>query len=118
MELRLVRPAKPGCRMCFAALACVLSLTTGLARAEAASTSEEVGYAVGSTMRDIGHGARDVGRDIGHGAAEFGRGVGHAAKGAVHAVGDAGREVGHAARDGSKALVRGIKGEGVAGHGE
>ncbi|MCK9260175.1 MAG: hypothetical protein M0P63_10470 [Azoarcus sp.] len=94
----------------------VMTLSAGcvFAASAAASTSEEVGHAVGSTLREVGQDASEVGREIGHGAVELGRGVGAAAKDAVSTVGKGAREAGHAARDGTKALVRGIKGEPAA----
>ncbi|NMG77626.1 hypothetical protein [Aromatoleum diolicum] len=79
------------------------------------STAAAVGHTVGGTMRDIGTGARDAGREVGHGAAEAGRNIGHTVRDAAvvtwHGIGDAGRAIGRTARDGSKAFVRGLKGE-------
>lgn len=109
------QPARVAVVAATAVLLVGAALYAGQAAAEPASTSEQVGYTVGSTMRQIGHGARDIGRGIGEGAAKFGRNVGGVAREVGVAVGNAGRSVGHAARDGSKALVRGLKGEGEAG---
>lgn len=79
------------------------------------STAEGVGHTVGGTMRDIGTGARDAGREVGHGAADAGRNIGHTVRDAAvvtwHGIADAGRAIGRTVRDGSKAFVRGLKGE-------
>jgi len=79
------------------------------------STAAAVGHTVGGTMRDIGTGARDAGREVGHGAADAGRNIGHTVRDAAvvtwHGIADAGRAIGRTVRDGSKAFVRGLKGE-------
>lgn len=86
------------------------------------STAEDVGHATGSTVRDIGTGAREAGREIGEGAAETGREIGQAGRSVGHTVRDAavvtwyhvkegGKAVGRTVRDGSRAFVRGLKGE-------
>jgi len=79
------------------------------------SQPDAAAYATGATMREIGAGARDAGREIGHGAADAGRTIGDTVRDAAVVtwchVREAGRTIGRTARDGSKALVRGLKGE-------
>ena len=79
------------------------------------TTAEAVGNTVGGTMRDIGTGAREAGREVGHGAADAGRSIGYTVRDAAvvtwYGIAEAGRTIGRTARDGSRALVRGLKGE-------
>ncbi|MCK9986773.1 MAG: hypothetical protein AzoDbin1_03245 [Azoarcus sp.] len=79
------------------------------------TTAEDVGHGVGSTMHDIGTGARDAGKEVGQAAGKAGKAVGHTARDAAVVTWDAmkrtGITIGHTVRDGSKAFVRGLKGE-------
>ena len=81
----------------------------------ARSTAEGVGHETGATVRDIGVGARETGREVGQGAAEAGRTIGHTVRDAAvvtwYHVKESGKAVGRTVRDGSKAFVRGLKGE-------
>lgn len=97
-------------------LALALGVMTSLSAAEQGSTTaEDVGHGVGSTMHDIGTGARDAGKEVGHAAGNAGKAVGHTARDAAVVTWDAmkrtGITIGHTVRDGSKAFVRGLKGE-------
>ena len=79
------------------------------------STAEDVGHGVGSTMHDIGTGARDAGKEVGQAAGKAGKAIGHTARDAAVVTWDVmkrtGITIGHTVRDGSKAFVRGLKGE-------
>ena len=120
-RIRSSRSRKPASIIRFiaaGAIALVVLIPLSAAAEESgngSTTAEEAGHGVGSTMHDIGTGARDAGREIGHGAANAGRTIGHTARDAAVVTWDAmkrtGVTIGHAARDGSKALVRGLKGE-------
>ncbi|NMG29382.1 hypothetical protein [Aromatoleum evansii] len=98
-------------------LALALGMTASLsaAAAEGSTTAEDVGHGVGSTMHDIGTGARDAGKEVGQAAGKAGKAIGHTARDAAVVTWDAmkrtGITIGHTVRDGSKAFVRGIKGE-------
>ena len=119
-SIRSCRSRKPATSIRFVACAALLfgalaQTPTFANESEGASSAEEAGHAAGSTMHEIGTGARDAGRKIGHGAAEAGRSIGYTVRDAAvvtwHGIADAGRAIGHTARDGSKAFVRGLKGE-------
>lgn len=120
-RIRSGRPRKPASilRLVAAGAIALIALVPLSAAAQQSNngttTAEGVGHGIGSTMHEIGTGARDAGREIGHGAANVGRQVGHTARDAAVVTWDAmkrtGTAVGHTVRDGSKAFVRGLKGE-------
>lgn len=66
--------------------------------------AREAGAAVGSGIREAGIAGKEAAVTIGREAAEVGKEVGRTAVKVVETVGEA-------AKEGSKALVRGIKGE-------
>lgn len=94
----------------------VLATSPGHAQdSRGTTTAEDVGHGVGSTMHDIGTGARDAGKEVGHAAGNAGKAVGHTARDAAVVTWDVmkrtGITIGHTVRDGSKAFVRGLKGD-------
>lgn len=97
------------------ALGVATSLSAAAQDSRGTTTAEDVGHGVGATMHDIGTGARDTGREVGQGAASAGRAIGSTARDVAIITWDAmkrtGTTIGHTVRDGSKALVRGLKGE-------
>lgn len=97
------------------ALGAATSLSAFAQDSRGTPTAEDVGHGVGSTMHDIGTGARDAGKEVGQAAGKAGRTVGHTARDAAVVTWDAmkrtGITIGHTVRDGSKAFVRGLKGE-------